>query len=96
MANVLVETLSQVVYNSPTGQVDRRSSPFFYRSYRTVRWCAANTAGYMVRIVRFFRWGLAQLGEHYVRNVGVGGSTPLPSTNRFLYTVDYSKMNKMK
>ncbi len=25
--------------------------------------------------------GLAQLGEHYVRNVGVGGSTPLPSTN---------------
>ena len=28
------------------------------------------------------RWsgGLAQLGEHYVRNVGVGGSTPLPST----------------
>ena len=24
--------------------------------------------------------GLAQLGEHYVRNVGVGGSTPLPST----------------
>jgi len=21
------------------------------------------------------------LGEHYVRNVGVGGSTPLPSTN---------------
>jgi hypothetical protein len=26
------------------------------------------------------RGGLAQLGEHYVRNVGVGGSTPLPST----------------
>jgi Mg-chelatase subunit ChlD len=26
--------------------------------------------------------GLAQLGEHYVRNVGVGGSTPLPSTIR--------------
>ena len=25
--------------------------------------------------------GLAQLGEHYVRNVGVGGSTPLPSTS---------------
>ena len=24
--------------------------------------------------------GLAQLGEHDVRNVGVGGSNPLPST----------------
>ncbi len=24
--------------------------------------------------------GLAQLGEHDVRNVGVGGSSPLPST----------------
>lgn len=29
--------------------------------------------------------GLAQLGEHYVRNVGVGGSTPLPST-KFIFT----------
>jgi hypothetical protein len=29
--------------------------------------------------------GLAQLGEHYVRNVGVGGSTPLPSTKIFKY-----------
>lgn len=28
--------------------------------------------------------GLAQLGEHYVRNVGVGGSTPLPSTKSSL------------
>ncbi len=65
----------------PTGQVNRRSSPFFYRSDKTVRSCAANTAGYMVRIVRFSSGGgLAQLGEHYVRNVGVGGSTPLPST----------------
>lgn len=27
------------------------------------------------------RGGLAQLGEHYVRNVGVAGSTPVPSTN---------------
>ena len=27
------------------------------------------------------RGGLAQLGEHYVRNVGVGGSIPLPSTS---------------
>ena len=30
------------------------------------------------------RGGLAQLGEHYVRNVGVGGSTPLPSTSFIL------------
>jgi hypothetical protein len=28
--------------------------------------------------------GLAQLGEHYVRNVGVGGSIPLPSTKIIL------------
>ena len=31
--------------------------------------------------------GLAQLGEHYVRNVGVGGSTPLPSTS-FIFAND--------
>ena len=31
--------------------------------------------------------GLAQLGEHYVRNVGVGGSIPLPSTNHQSLTV---------
>ena len=30
------------------------------------------------------RGGLAQLGEHYVRNVGVGGSIPLPSTKLIL------------
>ena len=30
--------------------------------------------------------GLAQLGEHYVRNVGVGGSTPLPSTKILVKT----------
>ena len=30
--------------------------------------------------IELMRGGLAQLGEHYVRNVGVGGSTPLPST----------------
>ncbi len=28
----------------------------------------------------FWGGGLAQLGEHYVRNVGVAGSTPVPST----------------
>jgi hypothetical protein len=27
--------------------------------------------------------GLAQLGEHNVRNVGVGGSNPLPSTTQY-------------
>jgi hypothetical protein len=31
-------------------------------------------------VVGWLRGGLAQLGEHYVRNVGVGGSIPLPST----------------
>ena len=35
--------------------------------------------------------GLAQLGEHYVRNVGVGGSTPLPSTkSHIVRTPGYS------
>jgi hypothetical protein len=29
------------------------------------------------------RGGLAQLGEHNVRNVGVGGSNPLPSTTQY-------------
>ena len=29
--------------------------------------------------------GLAQLGEHDVRNVGVAGSTPVPSTT-FIFT----------
>ena len=28
--------------------------------------------------------GLAQLGEHYVRNVGVAGSTPVPSTKKYI------------
>ena len=31
-------------------------------------------------VVGWSSGGLAQLGEHYVRNVGVGGSIPLPST----------------
>lgn len=31
--------------------------------------------------------GLAQLGEHNVRNVGVGGSSPLPSTRFLLFEV---------
>jgi hypothetical protein len=32
---------------------------------------------------------LAQLGEHNVRNVGVGGSNPLPST---IFPPHYSQM----
>lgn len=42
-----------------------------------------NAALSSVRRFYFFvlnRGGLAQLGEHNVRNVGVGGSNPLPST----------------
>lgn len=31
--------------------------------------------------MRFTGGRLAQLGEHRVRNAGVGGSNPLPSTN---------------
>ena len=33
--------------------------------------------------------GLAQLGEHDVRNVGVAGSTPVPSTKNILPTIEY-------
>ena len=40
-------------------------------------------------VVGWSSGGLAQLGEHYVRNVGVGGSTPLPSTI-FLTARDFS------
>ena len=36
------------------------------------------------------RGGLAQLGEHYVRNVGVAGSTPVPSTKLHFVRADAS------
>jgi hypothetical protein len=38
--------------------------------------------------------GLAQLGEHYVRNVGVGGSTPLPSTKHHPHSQSRSSDHK--
>lgn len=42
----------------------------------------ASTSETFVSLVEYqSSGGLAQLGEHYVRNVGVGGSTPLPSTS---------------
>jgi hypothetical protein len=56
------------------------SSPFFYRSIQSARWCATYPAGCFARVAVPSGGGLAQLGEHYVRNVGVAGSTPVPST----------------
>jgi hypothetical protein len=59
-----METVAPVVYNAVRG-------PSVLRRLRP-------RPVYMSAV--FMRGGLAQLGEHYVRNVGVGGSTPLPST----------------
>ena len=39
---------------------------------------------FVSQVVSSSSGGLAQLGEHYVRNVGVGGSIPLPSTSLIL------------
>lgn len=41
---------------------------------------AACSISYRRFSCRVYSGGLAQLGEHNVRNVGVGGSNPLPST----------------
>jgi hypothetical protein len=58
------------------------SSPFFYRSIPVCTlMCSTNPAGSLSSRLPFSSGGgLAQLGEHYVRNVGVAGSTPVPST----------------
>jgi hypothetical protein len=47
---------------------------------KAVVYNAADSEAFVSRITIRLSGGLAQLGEHYVRNVGVGGSTPLPST----------------
>jgi hypothetical protein len=40
--------------------------------------------------LEFERGRLAQLGEHHVRNVGVVGSNPMPSTRvSLLFTITY-------
>ena len=46
----------------------------------TVVYNATASEAFVSPVERRSSGGLAQLGEHYVRNVGVGGSTPLPST----------------
>jgi hypothetical protein len=48
-------------------------------------------------ILRLYGSGrLAQLGEHNVRNVGVGGSNPLPSTKSFspIFTTETNHMSE--
>ena len=47
---------------------------------KAVVYNAADSEAFVSLITIRLSGGLAQLGEHYVRNVGVGGSTPLPST----------------
>ena len=52
---------------------------------------AADSEAFVSLITIRLSGGLAQLGEHYVRNVGVGGSTPLPSTkSHFVRAARYS------
>lgn len=69
-----------VVYNAQIEDPSQTSSPFFYCSTRPAHWCAINLqiSGLVSPAPK--GGGLAQLGEHYVRNVGVAGSTPVPST----------------
>ena len=45
-------------------------------------------AGSWARVTVPSGGGLAQLGEHYVRNVGVAGSTPVPSTKKCLPAIE--------
>ncbi len=47
---------------------------------KAVVYNAADSEAFVSLITIRLSGGLAQLGVHYVRNVGVGGSTPLPST----------------
>ena len=51
---------------------------------KAVVYNAADREAFVSLITIQLSGGLAQLGEHYVRNVGVGGSTPLPSTTIIL------------
>ena len=51
---------------------------------KAVVYNAADHEAFVSLITIRLSGGLAQLGEHYVRNVGVGGSTPLPSTKPHL------------
>jgi hypothetical protein len=48
---------------------------------RNVDWAAHFLLYYRIADASRTYGRLAQLGEHHVRNVGVGGSNPLPSTN---------------
>jgi hypothetical protein len=76
-----VESRQTVVYNALHGNASLISSPFSFRGSHSRNHARCNPAGVSQLAFPFpSGGGLAQLGEHYVRNVGVGGSTPLPST----------------
>jgi hypothetical protein len=60
--------------------LDLNPNLFRVETQETVVYNAAISEAFFSLITCRPSGGLAQLGEHYVRNVGVGGSTPLPST----------------
>ena len=85
MANVLVESLSQVVYNTFHGLRGPTFLPVLLPQLQDCTLvCSEHCGIHGSHCPLSSGGGLAQLGEHYVRNVGVGGSTPLPSTKSFL------------
>jgi hypothetical protein len=64
--------------------LDLNPNLFRVETRETVVYNAAISEAFFSLITCRPSGGLAQLGEHYVRNVGVGGSTPLPSTRLIL------------
>ena len=82
LRKVLVESRPQVVYNASHGKRDSQFLPVLRPQQQTCTIMCGKPCGiHESRSQHPKGGGLAQLGEHYVRNVGVGGSTPLPSTN---------------
>ena len=56
-------------------------SSILLETHETVVYNTQDSEAFVSPVECRSRGGLAQLGEHYVRNVGVGGSIPLPSTS---------------
>lgn len=71
-----------MLYSALMGALRRDCSPFPPRDeYPRHPACTNPAVCNLVRVPVYIpRGGLAQLGEHDVRNVGVAGSTPVPST----------------
>ena len=81
LAKALVESRRKFVYNIAHGKRDFIFLPVLRPQQQVCIFMCSTPCGIQRLRSRYFTsGGLAQLGEHYVRNVGVGGSTPLPST----------------